>query len=62
MPLLRRYWEWSIDLPLAVAEPNLQFAGRLAEYCYFNMDLVAAALTTLTERKLSGLPLKRSLV
>jgi UDP-galactopyranose mutase len=40
---------------LAAAEPNVHFAGRLAEYRYYNMDQVVAAALALTEKKL-GLP------
>jgi UDP-galactopyranose mutase len=40
---------------LAAAEPNVHFAGRLAEYRYYNMDQVVAAALSLTEKKL-GVP------
>jgi UDP-galactopyranose mutase len=37
---------------LAAAEPNVHFAGRLAEYRYYNMDQVVAAALALTEKRL----------
>jgi len=41
---------------LAAAEPNVHFAGRLAEYRYYNMDQVVAAALALTEKKLGVSP------
>ena len=37
---------------LAAAESNVHFAGRLAEYRYYNMDQVVAAALALTEKRL----------
>ena len=37
---------------LAAVEPNVHFAGRLAEYRYYNMDQVVAASLALTEKRL----------
>jgi len=47
--LFKRY------VALAAAEPHVHFAGRLAEYRYYNMDQVVAAALSMTEKKL-GLP------
>jgi UDP-galactopyranose mutase len=40
---------------LAASEPNVHFAGRLAEYRYYNMDQVVAAALALAEKRL-GIP------
>ncbi len=45
---------------LAAAEPNVHFAGRLAEYRYYNMDQVVAAALALAEKKLGVPPLEQS--
>ena len=42
---------------LAAAEPGVHFAGRLAEYRYYNMDQVVAAALAMTEKKLAVAPL-----
>ncbi|HEY8008802.1 MAG TPA: UDP-galactopyranose mutase [Methylocella sp.] len=42
---------------LAAAEPGVHFAGRLAEYRYYNMDQVVAAALAMTEKKLGVSPL-----
>lgn len=43
---------------LAAEEPNVYFAGRLAEYRYYNMDQVVAAALALSEKQLGVPPLE----